>query len=116
MHRTVGGILVVLMLAAPTGGGKVTAAEIMTPLERVASTPKGQLKSPYQDFASVAEEGHRKYMAAGCNGCHGGGGGGGMAAPLTNPVWIYGDDDDILFRLIAPEPHPGLGHSNPSTS
>ena len=116
MHRTVGGILVVLTLAAPTGGGEVTAAETMTPLERLASTPKGQLNSPYRDFASVAEEGHRKYMAAGCNGCHGGGGGGGMAAPLTNPVWIYGDDDDILFRLIAPEPHPGLGHSNPSTS
>ena len=101
MHRTVGGILIVLTLAAPTGNGKVTAAEIITPLERVASTPKGQLKSPYRNFASVAEEGHRKYMAAGCNGCHGGGGGGGMAAPLTNPVWIYGDDDDTLFRLIA---------------
>ena len=101
---------------APTGDSEVTAAETMTPLERLASTPKGQLNSPYRDFASVAEEGHRKYMAAGCNGCHGGGGGGGMAAPLTNPVWIYGDDDDILFRLIAPEPHPGLGHSNPSTS
>ena len=68
-----------------------------TPLERAASTPKGQLKSPYADFASVAEEGHRKYMAAGCHG----GGGGGMAAPLTNPVWIYGDDDDTLFRVIA---------------
>jgi mono/diheme cytochrome c family protein/peptidoglycan hydrolase CwlO-like protein len=75
-------------------------AEIMTPLEREASTPKGQLKSPFRDFASVAEEGRRKYMAAGCNGCHGGGGGGGMAAPLTNPIWIYGDDDDTLFRLI----------------
>ncbi len=24
-----------------------------------------------------------------------------MAAPLTNPVWIYGDDDDTLFRVIA---------------
>ena len=112
----IGGILIVLTLAAPTGDSEVTAAETMTPLERLASTPKGQLNSPYRDFASVAEEGHRKYMAAGCNGCHGGGGGGGMAAPLTNPVWIYGDDDDILFRLIAPEPHPGLGHSNPSTS
>jgi hypothetical protein len=54
MHRTVGGILVVLMLAAPTGGGKVTAAETMTPLERVASTPKGQLKSPYRDFAACS--------------------------------------------------------------
>jgi hypothetical protein len=23
-----------------------------------------------------------------------------MAAPLTNEVWIYGSDDDTLFRLI----------------
>jgi len=95
MHRPVGWLLIVLILAAPTG------AEINTPLDRVASTPKGQLKSPYQDFASVAEESHRKYMAAGCKGCHGGRGGGGMVAPLTNPIWIYGDDDGTLFRLIA---------------
>jgi cytochrome c553 len=64
-----------MTLATLAGGGKDIAAGIMTPLERVASTPKGQLKSPYPGFASVAEEGHRKYMAAGCNGCHGGGGG-----------------------------------------
>jgi mono/diheme cytochrome c family protein len=72
----------------------------MTPLERLASTPKGQLKSPYRDFTSVAEEGLRIYRYLDCNGCHGGGGGGGMAAPLTNPIWIYGDDNDTLFRLI----------------
>jgi mono/diheme cytochrome c family protein len=47
-------------------------------MERVASTPKG----------------HKIYMSPDCNGCHGGGDG--MAAPLTNPVWIYGDDDDTL--------------------
>ena len=93
--------MIVLALAALSRSGEVLAAEIMTPLERVATTPKGELKNPYADFASVAEEGHRKYMAAGCNGCHGGGGGGGMAPPLTNPVSIYGDDDDTLFRLIA---------------
>jgi mono/diheme cytochrome c family protein len=101
MRRAVSEILLVLMLAALAGGAKATTAGIMTPLDRVASTPKGQLKSPYPDFNSVAAEGHRKYMAAGCNGCHGGGGGGGMAPPLTNPIWIYGDDDDTLFRLIA---------------
>ena len=50
---------------------------------------------------SVAEEGHKKYMAAGCNGCHGGTGGGGMGPPLTNPVWVYGKDDDTLFRIVA---------------
>ena len=53
MHRTVGGSLMVLTLAALAGGGVVTAAETMTPLERAASTPKGQLNSPYPDFASV---------------------------------------------------------------
>jgi mono/diheme cytochrome c family protein len=90
MHRTAR--ITLLVLALPIGGGvtaesDITAAESVTPLMELAiSTPKGQLKNPYTDFASVAEEGHHKYMAAGCNGCHGGGGGGGMAPPLTNPV------------------------------
>jgi len=65
------------------------------------SAEKGSLKSPYQDFKKVAEEGHQKFMSAGCNGCHGGTGGGGMGPPLTNPVWVYGSDDDTLFRLIS---------------
>ena len=39
MHRPVGWLLIVLILAAPTGGGEVTAAEIMTPLERVVTNP-----------------------------------------------------------------------------
>jgi len=100
MPRRISGILMLLTLAAMMGGGDAAVAETMTPLERVASTPKGQLKSPYADFANVAEEGRKIYRSLDCNGCHGGGGGGGMAAPLTNEVWIYGDDDDTLFRLI----------------
>ena len=24
-----------------------------------------------------------------------------MCPPLTNTVWVYGDDDDTLFRLIS---------------
>jgi mono/diheme cytochrome c family protein len=98
MRRTFRLLLMVVALSASVGDG--AAAEEKTLMEIATSTPKGELKSPYQDFASVAEEGHRKYMAAGCNGCHGGGGGGGMAAPLTNPIWVYGDNDDTLFRLI----------------
>jgi mono/diheme cytochrome c family protein len=101
MQRTISGILIVLIVAASTGSGDVAAGEAMTPLERLASTPKGQLKNPYTDFASVAEKGHKIYMSLDCNSCHGGGGGGGMAAPLTNQIWIYGNDDDTLFRLIA---------------
>ena len=46
MHRTVA--LTLLLLAALTGRDALMAAEIMTPLERVASTPKGLLKSPIQ--------------------------------------------------------------------
>jgi mono/diheme cytochrome c family protein len=73
-----------------------------TPKATAEATPKGKLASPYAtDPKKVAEEGHKVYMAAGCNGCHGGTGGGGMGPPLTNPVWVYGNDDDTLFRLIA---------------
>ena len=39
--------------------GDAGAAEAMTPFERAASTPRGQLKSPYADFAPVAKEGHK---------------------------------------------------------
>jgi mono/diheme cytochrome c family protein len=85
---------------APVGGPMLAPAT--PPLELVASTPKGELKNPYNaDIAAIAEEGHHRYLSAGCNGCHGGGGGGGMCPPLTNDTWVYGSDDDTLFRLIA---------------
>jgi mono/diheme cytochrome c family protein len=70
------------------------------PPELVAKTPKGQLKSPYQDFAKVAEDGHHQFIRPGCNECHGGTGGGGICPPLTQGVWFWGSDDDTLFRLV----------------
>ena len=100
MQSTISRILVSLILAALAGVDPSAANETMTPLERVASAPKGDLKNPFIDVASVAEEGHKIYMSHDCGSCHGGGGGGGMAAPLTNEVWIYGNADDTLFRLI----------------
>jgi mono/diheme cytochrome c family protein len=95
------GTLIGLTVAALSALGSAAAKEAMTPFERAVVTPRGELKSPYPDVASVAKEGHKIYLSHDCNGCHGGGGGGGMAAPLTNVVWIYGDDDDTLFRVIA---------------
>jgi hypothetical protein len=84
-----------LIAGALIGGGDAAAGQAMTtPLERAISTPRGQLRTPYPDFAKI-------YRSHDCNGCHGGGGGGGMAAPLTNQIWIYGDNDDTLFRVIA---------------
>ncbi|MGB8124911.1 MAG: c-type cytochrome [Pseudolabrys sp.] len=82
--------------SAPAASG-----EAASPTATAESATKGELKNPYSDFAKVADEGHKKFMAAGCNGCHGGGGGGGMGPPLTNEVWVYGKDDDTLFRLVA---------------
>ena len=49
----------------------------------------------------MAKIGQKRYLAYGCNGCHGGGGGGGMCPPITNDAWVYGADDDVVFRLIA---------------
>jgi mono/diheme cytochrome c family protein len=92
---------VLVLVASMFGSGETVAAEPTTPLEHIASTPTGQLKSPYADVGTVAEEGLKIYRSLDCGGCHGGGGGGGMAVPLTNAIWVYGDDDDTLFRLIA---------------
>jgi mono/diheme cytochrome c family protein len=84
--------------AAPTDA----SGDSTPPLDLVKKTEKGQLKNPYNDkIKAIADEGHKKYMSAGCNGCHGGGGGGGMCPPLTNDTFVYGADDDTLFRLIA---------------
>jgi len=72
----------------------------MSPRERVASTPKGKLKNPYTDNDDMITAGQALYMGNSCNGCHGGTGGGGMCPPLSNEVFVYGSDDDTLFRLI----------------
>jgi mono/diheme cytochrome c family protein len=86
--------------AAPAADAAAGGAP-MSPLDRVNSTEKGTLKNPfdYKD-PKIAEEGHKIYMGLSCNGCHGGGGGGGMCPPLTNETWVYGGDDDTLFRLV----------------
>jgi mono/diheme cytochrome c family protein len=81
--------------AAPSGG-------TMTPPQRADSAAKGTLKNPYKDDdAAVVDSGSKLYLKYGCNGCHGGNGGGGMCPPLTNDVWVYGGDDDTLFRLVS---------------
>jgi mono/diheme cytochrome c family protein len=74
-----------------------------TPLtELVAKYPKGQLHSPYPDYAKLAKEDPdlvKKFRAPGCNECHGGTGGGGICPALTQGVWFWGNTDDVLFRL-----------------
>lgn len=93
--------LILCVVIAPLALGNGFAEELKTPFQLALMTPKGELQSPYSDPSSIADEGYKIYLSLDCGGCHGGGGGGGMAAPLTNPIWIYGDDDDTLFRVIA---------------
>jgi mono/diheme cytochrome c family protein len=82
--------------------GSQPAGNTMTPVQRADATAKGELKNPYSDSdAAAVDAGQKLYMAYACSGCHGGTGGGGMCPPLTNDIWVYGGDDDTLFRLIA---------------
>jgi mono/diheme cytochrome c family protein len=86
---------------AGTQAASKGSANTMTPLQLADSTPKGQLKDPYSDKdATVVAAGKQLYEGTACSGCHGGGGGGDMCPPLTNGVWIYGGDNDTLFRLV----------------
>lgn len=84
-----------------TASGKLDYSKI-TPAELVAKNPTiGTLKDPYSyKDKKIDAEGHQLFLNNGCNGCHGGGGGGGMCPPLINSVWVYGGDDDTLFRLV----------------
>lgn len=87
---------------AAAGGECCKAGDTTPPLDLIKATPKHGLHNPYNDkIDEVAEEGHKKYLSFSCNGCHGGGGGGGMCPPLTNDTFVYGPDDDTLFRLVA---------------
>ncbi len=89
---------------------KSTAAAIAplasdkSPHDVAMAAEKGTLKNPYSYTLmnpDLVEAGRKKYMGVSCNGCHGGNGGGGMCPPLSNETWVYGADDDTLFRLIA---------------
>jgi mono/diheme cytochrome c family protein len=77
-----------------------------SPLALAQNSKVGTLVNPYQakedaHDQALADEGHKLFSGAGCPGCHGFGGGGGMCPPITNGVWIYGDADDTLFRLVS---------------
>jgi mono/diheme cytochrome c family protein len=84
--------------AAPAGNTDYTK---VSPIDLVKQTPKGQIKDPYKDTqADIVSQGETLFRSYSCSGCHGGSGGGGMCPPLTNDTWVYGGDDDTLFRLV----------------
>ena len=70
-------------------------------IDLVNRTAKGGLHNPYKDSqAHIVAQGAALFRSYPCAGCHGGNAGGGMCPPLTTSDWIYGGDDDSLFRLV----------------
>jgi len=110
LRRVLGGFAIALFLGAAmytletaiaAEAGKAVDYATTKPADLVASAPKGKIQNPYKDTqADIVAQGEHLYLSYGCNGCHGGGGGGGMCPPLTNDTWVYGGDDDTLFRLV----------------
>ncbi len=85
---------------AAAGAPAADAAKIL-PADLVKNTPQGKLVNPYKDTQEdIVAEGGKLLLHYSCSGCHGGGGGGGICPPLTNDTWVYGGDDDTLFRLV----------------
>lgn len=85
---------------AAVAARKITPVTGKPPLDILADNPLATMRNPFTDDATKIEEGKKLYFSYSCNGCHGGGGGGGMCPPLTNDTWVYGSDDDILYRLV----------------
>jgi hypothetical protein len=73
MRNTRTTFLVSLVIVILIAIGDLSARDTLAPLELVASTPKEELKNPYLDSSSAAEEAHKIYMSLDCSSCHGGG-------------------------------------------
>ncbi|MBR2535671.1 MAG: c-type cytochrome [Hyphomicrobium sp.] len=73
----------------------------MTTLERVKATAKGELKNPISISPEIIDEGKTLYQQKTCSACHGADGRGIHCPSVVNDAWVYGGDDDTLFRLIA---------------
>jgi len=84
-------------------GACCKAGDTTPPTELVKQVPKGQLHSPYPDYAKLAKDDPdlvKQFRLPGCNECHGGTGGGGICPAVTQGIWFWGNTDDVLFRLV----------------
>ena len=87
--------------AGASGAADPNAAA--APPASAASAPAPRRLNPFTGNADMAAEGRTLYFQVGCQGCHGGGGGGGMATSVIDDAWVFGSDDEVLFRLIKGE-------------
>jgi len=63
--------------------------------------------NPFTGQAEAIQEGKALYDRYGCATCHGrdggGGGGGGQGPAVLDDEWVFGSDDETLFKLIRGE-------------
>ncbi|MDZ4843409.1 MAG: c-type cytochrome, partial [Hyphomicrobium aestuarii] len=85
---------------AATNSPAVANSQMIAPLDRVATTDKGKLTNPLVATPEIVAEGRELYQANTCGACHGGNGKGAHGPSLANGVWVYGNDDDTIFRLV----------------
>lgn len=89
-----------IVMSTLMGTSVLTPASAGGPSEIVVTTDKGQLKNPLSITPELIEEGKALFQAKTCGACHGANGGGIHCPSLKNDAWIYGSDDDTLFRLV----------------
>jgi cytochrome c len=67
-----------------------------------AAYPQGEPKmlNPFAGAAEAVKEGRKLYVANGCSACHGLTGGGGMGKTIIDDTWVFGSDDETLYKLI----------------
>jgi mono/diheme cytochrome c family protein len=65
---------------------------------RPAAEPK--MLNPFAGDPDAIQEGRRLYASQGCSACHGVGGGGGMGKAILDDTWVFGSDDETLYKLM----------------
>jgi mono/diheme cytochrome c family protein len=85
-------LLLCLLAAGALLGGSVRPS--------LAQKPEAKKLNKFTGDPAAIKEGRALYLKNGCSGCHGVGGGGGMAPAITDDTWVFGSDDETLFKLI----------------
>jgi mono/diheme cytochrome c family protein len=82
--------------------GSFTGALLLSLLFVSAARPADEPKmlNPFAGDPEAMKEGRKLYVTEGCSGCHGLMGGGGMGKAILDDTWVFGSDDETLYKLM----------------